>query len=173
VAIPRLVTDVGLSDHLPPAAGSGGELGEFSRRFVTMTALGKEQQLLDVEKRFWDAMKTKNADVAGQMTDDKCIVVGAQGVSAIDPETMSKLTTEGKWELQQYSFDPKNSQVRFVGDDVAIVAYKVNERVVVDGKTLPIEANDSSVWVRRDGEWLCALHTESLTGDPYGRDRRA
>jgi len=138
-----------------------------------MTALGKEQQLLDVEKRFWDAMKTKNADVAGQMTDDKCIVVGAQGVSAIDPETMSKLTTEGKWELQQYSFDPKNSQVRFVGDDVAIVAYKVNERVVVDGKTLPIEANDSSVWVRRDGEWLCALHTESLAGDPYGRDRRA
>ena len=122
-----------------------------------MTALGKEQQLLDVEKRFWDAMKTKNADVAGQMTDDKCIVVGAQGVSAIDPQTMSKLTTEGKWELQQYSFDPKNSQVRFV----------------VDGKTLPIEANDSSVWVRRDGEWLCALHTESLAGDPYGRDRRA
>jgi hypothetical protein len=49
----------------------------------------------------------------------------------------------------------------------------VNERVVVDGKTLPIEANDSSVWVRRDGEWLCALHTESLAGDPYGRDRRA
>ena len=57
-------------------------------------------------------------------------------------------------------------------EDVAIVAYKVNERVVVDGKTLPIEANDSSVWVCRDGEWLCALHTESLAGDPYGRDRR-
>jgi hypothetical protein len=138
-----------------------------------MTVLGKEQELLDVEKRFWDAMKQKDADVAGQMTDDSCIVVGAQGVSAIDPKTMSKLTTEGEWELEQYSFDSKNAQVRFVGDDVAIVAYKVNERVVVDGRTLPIEANDSSVWVRRDGEWLCALHTESLAGDPYGRDRRA
>jgi hypothetical protein len=53
------------------------------------------------------------------------------------------------------------------------VAYKVNERVVVDGKTRPIEANDSSVRVRRDGTWLCALHTDSLAGDPYGRDRRA
>ena len=64
-----------------------------------------------------------------------------------------------------------NAQVRFIGDDVAIVAYKVDERVVVDGKTLPVNANDSSVWVRRNGEWLCALHTESLAGDPFGRDK--
>jgi hypothetical protein len=107
------------------------------------------------------------------MTDDGCIIVGAQGVSAIDRKTMAKLTEEGKWELQQFTFDPKSSHVRFIADDVAIVAYKVTERVTVDGKTLPIEANDSSVWVRRDGEWLCALHTESLAGDPYGRDRQA
>ena len=138
-----------------------------------MTAFGKEQDLLDVEKRFWDAMKKKDAQTAGKMTDDGCIIVGAQGVSAIDRKTMAKLTEEGKWELQQFTFDPKSSQVRFIADDVAIVAYKVTERVAVDGKTLPIEANDSSVWVRRDGEWLCALHTESIAGDPYGRDRRA
>jgi hypothetical protein len=116
-------------------------------------------------------MKKKDAQTAEKMTDDGCIVVGAQGVSSIDRKTMGKLTTEGKWVLQQYAFDEKNAQVRMIGDDVAIVAYKVNERVAVDGQTLPIEANDSSVWVRRNGEWLCALHTESLAGDPYGRDR--
>ena len=132
---------------------------------------GKEK-LLEVEKRFWDAMRTKDADTAADMTDDGCIIVGAQGVSAIDQKTMGKLTTEGEWQLQQYSFDDRNTKVRFVSDDVAIVAYKVNERVVVEGESLPIEANDSSVWVRRDGQWRCALHTESLAGDPYGRDRR-
>jgi hypothetical protein len=131
----------------------------------------KERELLDLEKRFWDAMKEKDGRSAARMTDDGCIVVGAQGVSAIDSTTMEKLTVEGDWELKQYAFDEKNAQVKFIGDDVAIVAYKVNERVVVDGKTLPIDANDSSVWVRRNGEWLCALHTESLAGDPYGRDR--
>lgn len=138
-----------------------------------MTTLGKEQELFEVEKRFWDAMKQKDARTAEKLTDNNCIVVGAQGVSAIDRKTMAKMTTEGQWDLQQYTFDSKNAQVRFIADDIAIVAYKVNERLVVDGKTLPIEANDSSVWVRRDGEWLCALHTESLAGDPYGRDRRA
>ena len=133
----------------------------------------KEREVLELERRFWDAMKEKDGQTAAEMTDDGCIVVGAQGVSAIDRATMEKLTEEGNWELKQYSFDEQNAQVRFIGDDVAIVAYKVNERVVVDGKTLPIDANDSSVWVRRNGDWLCALHTESLAGDPFGRDKRA
>lgn len=129
------------------------------------------ETVLDLERRFWNAMKEKDGRTAARMTDDQCIVVGAQGVSAIDSSKMGQLTVEGTWQLQQYSFDEKNAQVRFIGDDVAIVAYKVDERVVVDGKTLPVNANDSSVWVRRNGEWLCALHTESLAGDPFGRDK--
>ena len=131
----------------------------------------REREVLDLEKRFWDTMKTKDGRTAGKMTDDGCIVVGAQGVSAIDGASMEKLMADGKWELKQYEFDEKNAQVKFINDDVAIVAYKVNESLIVDGKPLPLNANDSSVWVRRNGEWLCALHTESLAGDPYGRDR--
>ena len=137
-----------------------------------MQTQSHDRELLDIERRFWDAMKTKDAQRAEQMTDDGCIIVGAQGVSAIDGKTMGKLTREGKWQLEQFAIDDKNSQVRFIGDDVAIVAYRVTERVAIDGQTLPVEANDSSVWVRRDGEWLCALHTESLAGDPFGRDRQ-
>ncbi len=137
-----------------------------------MQTQSHERELLDIERRFWDAMKTKDAQRAAQMTDDGCIIVGAQGVSAIDGKTMGKLTSEGKWQLEQFAIDDKNTQVRFVGNDVAIVAYRVTERVAIDGETLAVEANDSSVWVRRDGEWLCALHTESLAGDPFGRDRQ-
>jgi hypothetical protein len=40
---------------------------------------------------------------------------------------------------------------------------------VVDGEPLELEAFDSSVWVRRDGKWVCAVHTESPAGDPFGR----
>jgi hypothetical protein len=131
----------------------------------------EERTLLDLERRFWDAMKAKDAQSAERMTDDGCIVVGAQGVSAIDRKTMGKLTTEGKWELEHYDIEEKKAQIRFVGDDVAIVAYPVTERVFVDGQRVPLAANDASVWVRRGDEWVCALHTESLAGDPYGRDK--
>ena len=132
-----------------------------------------EQELLDVERRFWNAMKDKDAAAAIALTDAECVIVGAQGVSAIDAPTMAKLTTEGQWKLEQYSFDEPKRQIRFLTDDIAIVAYPVTEGIVVDGETLSFTANDSSVWIRRDGQWRCALHTESLAGDPFGRDRTA
>lgn len=140
---------------------------------MAVAAERREQELLDIEQRFWNAMKAKDAQTASELTDERCIVVGAQGVSAIDPATMAKLTTEGEWVLEQFRFDEKTRQVRFLNDDVAIVAYQVHERVTLEGKTLPIEANDASVWVRRGSKWLCALHTESLAGDPYGRDKQS
>jgi len=138
---------------------------------MSLSTNAHEQELIDVERRFWNAMQEKDAVAASTLTDDQCVIVGAQGVSAIDAKTMAKLTSEGQWELQQYAFDEQKRQIRFLTDDIAIVAYPVKERVIVDGQMLPVEANDSSVWVRRDGQWRCALHTESLAGDPYGRDK--
>jgi uncharacterized protein (TIGR02246 family) len=138
---------------------------------MTSSTSMPEQELIDVERRFWNAMQEKDAEAASTLTDDQCVIVGAQGVSAIDAKTMAKLTSEGTWELTHYAFDEQARQIRFLTDDIAIVAYRVQERVIVDGETLPVEANDSSVWVRRDGQWRCALHTESLAGDPFGRDK--
>jgi uncharacterized protein (TIGR02246 family) len=137
-----------------------------------MATQTNEQELVDTEQRFWEAMQQKDGDTASELTDDGCIIVGAQGVSAIDRSSMRKMTVEGKWELKQFSFNEKTRRVRFVSDDVAIVAYSVSEQIVVDGKPLRLEAHDSSVWVRHDGGWRCALHTESPAGDPFGRDKQ-
>ena len=55
--------------------------------------------------------------------------------------------------------------------DRKTLAYKVREKLTVDGKPVTLEASDASTWVRKNGRWVCALHTESVIGDPYGRDR--
>ena len=136
-----------------------------------MTTTTRTQELLEHERRFWNAMRVKDGEAASEMTADNCIVVGAQGVSAIDPDTMARLTKEGDWELERYTFDESTAQVQFLTEDIALVAYKVKEKLTVEGKPVKLEANDASVWVRRNGEWLCAMHTESLVGDPFGRDR--
>ena len=57
------------------------------------------------------------------------------------------------------------------GQDVALVAYKVHEELTVEGELLTLESAESSVWVRREGGWRCAMHSESILGDPFGRDR--
>ena len=62
-------------------------------------------------------------------------------------------------------------QVQMLSDDVAVLAYNVHEEAIVDGKRVMVDAADASTWRRRNGQWVCALHTESLRGDPWGRDR--
>jgi hypothetical protein len=43
----------------------------------------------------------------------------------------------------------------------------------VEGKPLTLKAADTTTWVCKHGKWLAALHTESVLGDPFGRDRKA
>ena len=66
-------------------------------------------------------------------------------------------------------FDLEDVHVRKLSDGVVALAYKVKESLVVEGQDISMEAFDASVWVRRNGEWVCALHTESPSGDPFGR----
>jgi ketosteroid isomerase-like protein len=129
-----------------------------------------EQQLVELEKTYWDAMVSKDADTAVRMSDDPCFIAGAQGVSQITNEQYRKLMTDGKWTLQSYTMD--RILARLVSPDVAIIAYTVTEKLTVDGKPLTLTANDASTWVRRNGEWKCSLHTEAPSGDPFGRDKK-
>lgn len=128
-----------------------------------------KNELLDLEKQFWQAIKEKDADRAMQLTDEECLVTGAQGVGRINRKAMSDMMQNAPYTL--HDFELKDAEVRQLRDDVAILAYKVHEELTIDGKPLTLDAADASTWVRRDGRWLCALHTESIAGDPFGRDR--
>jgi len=128
-----------------------------------------EQQLVQLERKYWDAMVAKDVDTAVRMSDDPCYIAGAQGISQITNEQYRTLMTDGKWTLHSYTMD--KMLTRLVSPDVAIIAYTVTEKLTVEGKPLTLTANDASTWVRRNGEWKCALHTESPSGDPFGRDK--
>lgn len=129
-----------------------------------------QKELLDLETKFWNCMKTKDVDTALKLTNDPCIVTGPQGVSRIDKQTFARLMQTGEWTL--HDFKIQDVKVEQLSDDVAVIGYKVHEKLTVDGKPLTLDAADASTWVKKHGRWLCALHTESVTGDPYGRDRQ-
>jgi len=136
-----------------------------------MTTTTIEKELVELETQYWQAIKNKDVEAAMQLTDDKCIVTGAQGVASIDRQAFAGMLMAPSWTLNAFEFIGE-MEARALTDDVAVVAYKVREQLTVDGKHLTLEAADASTWVRRDGRWLCALHTESITGDPFGRDRQ-
>jgi hypothetical protein len=134
---------------------------------------GTTAELFALEKQYWQALKDNDLEAALRLTDEPCIVTGAQGVMRLDKATLRKMFASDSQVWQLRSFELGDPEVRMLANDVAILAYKVHEEVVVEGKTLTLDANDASTWIRRNGAWVCALHTEALAGDPFGRDRMA
>jgi hypothetical protein len=129
-----------------------------------------ERELVKLERRYWQALKDKDVDAAMELTDEPCIVAGAQGVGVIDHPTYIRMMEHARWTIVDFEIGD-DVQVRPLGTDTAVLAYTVHEELEVDGEPVAFDAADTSIWVRRDGRWRCATHTESIAGDPYGRDR--
>jgi hypothetical protein len=136
-----------------------------------MTTMTIEKELVELETQYWQAIQDKNTDAAMKLTDDTCVVTGASGAASIDRKAFAGMLNSPGWTLNEFEF-VGDVIARAVTDDVGVVAYKVREQLTVDGKPLTLEAADASTWIRRDGRWLCVLHTESIIGDPFGRDRQ-
>jgi hypothetical protein len=128
-----------------------------------------DTELLALEKQYWDAIKNKDGSAATRLSDDRCIVVGPHGIGEIDKQALAGMVERTSSELARYRFDDREVHIRAVSDSVAVIAYKVHEELIVDGKPTTMNAFDSSVWVRRESGWVCAMHTEAIAGDPYGR----
>jgi ketosteroid isomerase-like protein len=115
-------------------------------------------------------MQDKDVDAAVELTDDPCVVTGAQGVGRVDRASFKGMMENASWSIVDYRMGD-DVEVLVLGDDTAVVAYTVHEDLTVDGTPVSFDAAETSTWVRRDGRWVCAAHTEAITGDPYGRDR--
>lgn len=131
------------------------------------------RELLDLERQYWQAIKDRDTDAQLLLTADPCIVTGPQGVGKLDKDQMAAMMAADQtpWTLKDFRIDDDVEVLR-LGDDVAVVAYKVHEEMEVEGMPLSVDAVESSTWIRRDGGWVCALHTEAIAGDPFGRDRK-
>jgi hypothetical protein len=126
-----------------------------------------DEELRELERCYWQALKDRDVEAMRRLTDEECFLAGAQGVRRVHPEDLAGLgphTTLDDFEIGAI-------QVRRIGADVAILAYEVHEELTVEGEHVSIDAADASTWIHRDGRWVCALHAEALTGDPFGRDR--
>ena len=122
-----------------------------------------KDQVVALEKSYWDAMKQKDGRRTAQLTSKTSLVTGANGVMAIAKEKMGKMTEDGDWTLESYAFE--DVQVVAPTPDVAIIAYTVRQRVTMGGKSQDLRAADSSTWIRGENGWECHAHAEALLDD--------
>ena len=130
-----------------------------------------QEELLALEREYWDAMVHRDPEPATRLTAEECLVVGPPGVSKVKGgDIAGMVTNEQRNRIKSYDFS--NVSCIQVDDNTAIIAYHVNEEVEVDGQPFTLEANDATLWTKRDGRWVSPFHTESIAGDPWGRDKQ-
>jgi hypothetical protein len=43
-----------------------------------------ENELIQLEKRYWQAIKNKDVETAAWLTDDPCLIAGSSGIARVD-----------------------------------------------------------------------------------------
>jgi hypothetical protein len=129
-----------------------------------------DREILDLEHRYWQALKDRDGDAAKALCDESCIIAGPHGFGEVSRDQLGEMVPRANYELLGFDID-EDAKVMRLGNDLAIIAYDVHERVKIDGEEVGLDAAETSTWIRKDGKWLCAAHTESLRGDPFGRDK--
>lgn len=122
--------------------------------------------IIALERSYWEAMKSKDGKRTAELSADPSIVSGAQGVMRIPRDKMGAMTEEGDWTLESYAFE--DVEVSTPTPDVAVIAYTVNQQVMVKGEAKSFRAADASTWVRGDDGWTCHAHSETILGDQPG-----
>jgi hypothetical protein len=137
----------------------------------TMGRTISDQELLALERSYWDALKDRDAKTIGRLTADQSIVAGASGASVLDGRSVAKMVEQATYRIKDYRIDPQSTKVQHLCDDVVAITYGVHEDLDVEGKPVKVDAYDVSVWKQTGNGWTNVLHTESIKGDPFGRDK--
>jgi uncharacterized protein (TIGR02246 family) len=135
------------------------------------TTTSIEEEILSLEKSYWEALKNKDAKKVTELTADTCLVVGAEGVRELSGREVAEMMKSMPYELKDYGVEAGDVKFVSAANDVAMLAYKVRSDFVSEGKPSRMEAFDTSVWVKRNGRWTCALHTETPAASkpPHGK----
>ncbi len=124
-----------------------------------METSGRRTEIESLERAFWQSLVDNQPEVASALLTPTALMVSAHGAMSFDPPTYEKMAGNPAHRVLDYRFS--DMEVMSPRDDVAIATYRAWQRYEKDGETIEEDVVDSSTWVRMDGKWKCAAHTES------------
>lgn len=118
-------------------------------------------ELIALENKFWQSMVDEDTDTALSMLAEPSLMVGTHGAMTFGHDEYRRMAEHGTMVIK--SFELSDMNVIFPSEDTAVITYKAKQSVSTRGKSEQInqEMIDSSVWTRQEGEWRCAMHTET------------
>ena len=120
-----------------------------------------KSEILGLEKQYWASMRDQDLDMALSLTDFPCLVVGHRGAMPVEKEQFVEMFNGNAGMVRDFEIDDSKASVRLIAPDTAIVAYSVKSNFGKGDAAKTINAADTSTWVKRDGKWVCSMHTET------------
>jgi hypothetical protein len=122
--------------------------------------------LINLEKKFWQSMVDEETDVALALLDEPSLMVSSHGAMQFSHDQYRQMAEHGDMVIKSFEFS--DMQVMYPTEDTAVLTYRVKQELARRGdgaKPISQEMADSTVWVRKDGEWRCVMHTETEVDD--------
>ena len=117
------------------------------------------REIEQLEHAFWSSLVDRDVDAATALLAPQALMVSSRGAMQFDPSQYAKMLQDPRHGLLDYTLS--DMAVLFPTEDIAIVTYRAKQAMQMDGKQLEQDVVDSSTWVKLDGKWKCAAHTEA------------
>ena len=124
-----------------------------------MAATGTRAEIERLEREFWRSLVDRDVDTATRLLAPEALMVSSHGTMRFDPDEYAKMLQDPGHGLLDYRLS--DMDVLFPTDDIAIATYRAQQTMQMDGQRMQQDVVDSSTWVRANGGWKCAAHTES------------
>lgn len=121
--------------------------------------------IIKLEKQFWQSMVDNDTDTALSLLNEPSMLVSSHGAMKFDHDQYRQMAEQGGMVIK--SFELSEMNVEFPTEQTAVLTYKVKQALIERGQKEEIrqEMADSSVWMQKDGKWLCVMHTETPLDD--------
>ena len=118
-----------------------------------------ENQLIALEKEYWQGMQDHNYETVRNLTRFPCLIAGKDGVRKVDEATFKKMFESGEGnDIKVVNIS--NVEEQSLGENSAVIAYEIDFGSSDDENKSLMKCGCTSSWVKENEEWLCALHTE-------------
>src|SRR4029450_11630290 len=92
-----------------------------------------DAEILDLERRYWQAMQDRDVRTAISLTEFPCLIAGASGVRSVDQASYEKMMTGASWRIQDVEIED-GAEVRQLTADVAGIGGGVGEKMPGEGR---------------------------------------
>ena len=119
-----------------------------------------QEAILELERRFGEAMIRNDADAIGRLLSDDWIIIDPDG-GVIDRSRFLAVIKSGA--LKHEAMDSEDIRVRTYPNTATVTAV-THTRTIYLGKEFTTHERATDVFVKEDGRWHCVLtHLTTLT----------